>query len=834
MSTSVRAARRGVLCMGLFDRYRVKKSLEVLLRASDENSPEAVQALSKIRQVGKAAIPQLIESLERPHPTPIVEELLISLLDDSTLSLFCEALTTPNRRIVTRLVDILSRATSYDPHQLLEPFVDSKASKADLIRILASHGQALRPDVVLGLLDTVDRSGHSFVFRLLDEIATESMIPLLLARTQDRDWRIRLYMTQILQRFSTPAVRDTLMHLLSDSDTSVRQEAVAGLANLTIPVDTVPLCELLRDPDLTVQNKVIDAIIQIDDPRSIHALLDLLQDESEYVRRGVVEVLNRVGNTQNAMKELLGSLRDKDWWVRVRAADALGKIGGPRVVDAVLALLDDDDEFVRRCAVEVLNVTPDKRAFDGLIKALNDEDWWVRERAVDALASLGDQRAVPALLRLLEHDLEAGPVVTRALASLGDERAIQPLLAKLQRSDPALRKEVLHALSAMTDETHAADVQQAISRMQQVSDEELRELVDSTMSTIVMRFGDRASAQDTTITPGEVAPARAQYRSLLVGERSAGPSGISSRAESPSQEKVTTIIRSGTHAAKRIIDASMLKPGEVLADRYRVLRTIGRGAFGIVLLMEDLVVHDEVILKFLNPNLASDEHIIQRFIQELRYARRITHENVIRIYDFITLEKSYAISMEYFQSQSFADELKRAKMLEPPRGLKLFRDICRGMSAAHQAQIVHRDLKPQNVLINADDLVKIVDFGLAAAVSAADPRLTRSGFLVGTPAYIAPEQVQGQPLDARTDIYSLGVIMYESFTGRPPYRGQDTMTVLYQHIEGKAPPPRQLNKTLSPELEAVILGAMAVDPEKRYQSMDVLRESIEALPEFSS
>jgi HEAT repeat protein/tRNA A-37 threonylcarbamoyl transferase component Bud32 len=820
--------------MGLFDRYRVKKSLEVLLRASDEDKPEVVQALSRIRQVGKAAIPQLIEALGRSHASPIVEKLLISLLDDSTLPLFCDALATSNRRVVTRLVGVLSQATSYNPHQLLEDFADSKASKADLIRILASHGQALRPDAVLGLLDTVDRSGRSFVFRLLDEIATEAMIPLLIARIQDPDWRIRLYMTQLLQRFSTPTVRDTLTHLLSDSDKSVRQEAVTGLANLTIPVDTGPICQLLRDPDLTIQNKAIDAIIQIDDPQSIHSLLDLLQDESEYVRRGAVEVLNRVANTQNAMKELLGALRDKDWWVRVRAADALGKIGGPRVVEAVLALLDDGDEFVRRCAVEVLNVTQDKRAFGGLVKALDDEDWWVRERAVDALASLGDQRAVPALLRLLEHDLEAGPVVTRALASLGDERAIRPLLTKLQTPDPTLRKEVLQALSAMTDETHAADVQQAIAQMQQVSGDDLRDLVDSTMSTIVMRFGDRIGTRGATTSSGEVLPGRTLYRSLLVGDMSAGPSSLPSEAESPSREEPMTGTRSDIYAADRVIDASILKPGDILADRYRVIRTIGKGAFGIVLLMEDMVVHDEVILKFLNPTLASDEHIIERFIQELRYARRITHENIIRIYDFITLGKSYAISMEYFQSHSFADELKRTKVLEPHRGLKLLRDICRGMSAAHQAQIVHRDLKPQNILINDNDLVKVVDFGLAAAVSATDPRLTKSGLLVGTPAYIAPEQVQGQPLDARTDIYSLGVIMYESFTGRPPYRGQDTMGVLYQHVEGKAQPPRQLNEALSPELEAVILRAMAVDPEKRYQSMDALRESIEALPAFGS
>lgn len=818
--------------MGLFDRYRAKKALEVILRASDKDSPEVEQALSRIRQVGKAALPQLIATLGQPHTPPVIEELLLASLNDATLSVFCEALATTDRRTTAALVEVLSRATTFDPHRLLAYFVSSKASKADLVRILASHGPALRPAAVVGLLDTVDRSGRSFVFRLLDDIATEPMLPLLIARTQDKDWRVRLHIAQVLRRFSTPTARDTLMHLLSDADKSVRQEALAGLANLTIPIDTGPVCQVLRDPDLTVQSMAIDTIIQIDDPKSVHYLLDLFQDESEYVRRAAVEVLNGIANTQNAMKELLGALRDKDWWVRVRAADALGKIGGPRIVEAILALLDDEDEFVRRCAVEVLNVTQDERAFDGLVKALKDEDWWVRERAVDALAALGDQRAVPSLLRMLESDLEAGPVVTRALAALGDERAIKPLLAKLQRPDHTLRKEILQALAMMTDEAHAADVQQALSLLRQDSDVDVRELVDSTTSTLVARFGDRIGSGRAP-SSAEVTSTQSSHRSLLTADISGG-TPRTAPPEPPSLADQETLLRSGAHDADQTIDASTLKPGDVLANRYRVVRTVGKGAFGTVLLMEDLVVYDEIILKFLNPHLASDDQIIKRFIQELRYARRITHKNVIRIYDFLTIGKSYAISMEYFPSRNVADELKHTKTLEPSRGLNILRDICRGMSAAHQVEIVHRDLKPQNLLLNDDDLVKIVDFGLAAAVSAADPRMTMSGFLLGTPAYIAPEQVQGHSIDARTDIYSLGVIMYEMFTGRPPYRGRDTMGVIYKHVEGNATAPRQLNAALSPELERLICQAMAVDPDQRFQCMDALREGLETLPEFRS
>jgi serine/threonine-protein kinase len=194
-----------------------------------------------------------------------------------------------------------------------------------------------------------------------------------------------------------------------------------------------------------------------------------------------------------------------------------------------------------------------------------------------------------------------------------------------------------------------------------------------------------------------------------------------------------------------------------------------------------------------------------------------------------------AISMEYFASHTLASEMKRGVPMAQEYGLKIIQDVCCGMSVAHNAHIVHRDLKPQNILINDNGLVKIVDFGLAAAMSHTDSRLTASGVLMGTPLYMAPEQVQGGEIDARTDIYSLGVIMYEMFTGRPPYLGKDAMTILYQHVQGKATAPSTLNTAISPRLEHIIRTAMAAAPEERYQSIDALRQQLEGYtPEEAS
>jgi len=273
-------------------------------------------------------------------------------------------------------------------------------------------------------------------------------------------------------------------------------------------------------------------------------------------------------------------------------------------------------------------------------------------------------------------------------------------------------------------------------------------------------------------------------------------------------------------------EALQLEPGMVLDGRYRVVRRVGRGGFGTAVLVEDMVVNEEIILKFLHASLAANERVIKSFIRELRYARKITHENVIRIYDFLFVGGAYAISMEYFPSHTLAAE---GLPLPLPRGLKIMDDICKGMSVAHHANIVHRDLKPQNILIDEHDLIKIVDFGLAAGVSPTDSRLTQRSARMGTPTYMAPEQVRGGDIDTRTDIYSLGIIMYELFTGKPPYVGKDPIEIVFQHVEGKPRAPRDLAPDLPPALEAVILKAMAVLPDDRFQNVDTLRETLATL-----
>jgi serine/threonine protein kinase len=306
--------------------------------------------------------------------------------------------------------------------------------------------------------------------------------------------------------------------------------------------------------------------------------------------------------------------------------------------------------------------------------------------------------------------------------------------------------------------------------------------------------------------------------------------------EKPAEAAVAAAATTGTgptagasspSAAAATFDVAALQTGEILDNRYRYIEQIGRGAFGTVILVEDTIVGERLVLKFLNKNIASDEEMMQRFVHELRNSRKITHRNVIRLYDFLHLRGFYAISMEYFPSHPLGAELLKREPLQLTRALRITNDIATGMSVAHHAGIVHRDLKPANILINDEDLVKIVDFGVSAALNA-DTHLTKTGYVIGSPKYMAPEQILGKEIDQRADVYSLGVILYELLTGKPPYGDGDQMSVMYQHVQGKARPVKEGNANVPDGVCDLVRKMMVVDKLKRLQSMEDVRRELEA------
>lgn len=816
--------------MSLLHSYKANKAISIIL-SSNPASQQTKEALSRLKSIGNPAIPKLVEALAETDPHSPIENLLQSMLNNSSLPAYIDGLADDDKRIISSVMRILGTSETYDANRLFDLFSDPNIPKNVLVQILIAQKKRLSAKTLIGILGQVDKSIHQLIFKVLNEIANETIVPDLIRYSASKDPAIRTYVAITLGKFSLPEVRDTLLKIISDPNKKVRQCALDSIGKMQIPVNSKVICTLLKDPDLTVQSKAIDTLIKLNDKNIVKYLIDILQDESEYVRRAAVEVLNEVGDA-NAIKDLLNALRDKDWWIKVRAADALGSIGGPKVVEAVIHLIKDKDEFLRRTAVEILNSVSDDRAFKYLVEALEDEDWWVRERAADALANMKDTRAVEPLLKLLEHKSESTLVAIKALTQLKDTRAIKPLISKLQNCDDNAKRDILHALAALTDKHHAEDVEDAITQIMQSPDSKMKSVAADAMQKMQTNVGtlqssigmnnsiqnsntglsiDSTSGQDANAI--DLAPTVANINTSI-------PSTPSS--PSPSNNSSSSPMRS-------VIDPNALLPGQILDERYKIIRKIGKGAFGVVVLVEDQMVNEEIVLKFLNPQMASDETVIQRFVHELRYARKITHENVIRLYDFITFGESYAISMEYFDSHSFSFELKSTKSLNKKHGIDIFKAICAGVNAAHKVDVVHRDIKPANILINDSKIVKVCDFGLAAAASSADSRITKSGILVGTPTYMAPEQVRGRAIDRRTDIYSLGILMYEAFTGKPPYKGEDHMATLFLHVEGKPIPAMEKDPTMSQPLNDIIMRAMHVDPLKRYQTINELQEELNSV-----
>ncbi len=572
-------------------------------------------------------------------------------------------------------------------------------------------------------------------------------------------------------------------------------------------------------------------MVQINHPDTVKYLTEALKDESEYARRSAVEVLNEIGNA-DSVKELFNAIRDDDWWVRSRAGDALAEIGGPKVVDAVVALIKDEDEEIRRTAIEILNATKDERAVDHLISAADDEDWWVRERAVDALSKIGSPKALPKLLEMLGKDAKTDAVIIRALSKIGSKKHITAILPMINRPEREVQVEAIKAIAILADESQVNTIRGVLQKIKQSDEPTIINSADKALKSLDARYSE------TVLAENERAKKIGEHTKtmLLEDEDLERLLDEQAKAQAAAQGGTTDIAPAGSDApapaaptAPPVLDISKLKPGDILDGRYKYIEKIGKGAFGTVLLMEDEVVDERLILKFLNPNVSSDEEMMKRFVHELRYSRKITHKNVIRIYDFLHLQGAYAISMEYFPSHTLTGEMPNNKPMDMDKALQYSRDMVTGMTVAHLAGVIHRDLKPANILVNNEGLLKIVDFGVAAAASSGDTQLTKTGYVIGSPKYMAPEQILGKKVDETADVYSIGVIMYEMTTGIPPYSRGDHMSVMYQHVQGKAKLCQEVNPEIPDEYAAIIAKAMSVDKSKRYQSMDELTEALDAL-----
>jgi len=270
-----------------------------------------------------------------------------------------------------------------------------------------------------------------------------------------------------------------------------------------------------------------------------------------------------------------------------------------------------------------------------------------------------------------------------------------------------------------------------------------------------------------------------------------------------------------------------LTTGSTFADRYQIIEELGKGGMGRVYKANDKEINAKIALKLIKPEIASNKKIIERFRNELKIARDISHKNVCRMYDLNKEKGSYYITMEYVSGEDLKSFIHRSGQLTIGTAIKITKQICDGLSEAHKLGVIHRDLKSNNIMIDREGNVRIMDFGIARSLSGKG--ITGAGVMIGTPEYMSPEQVEGKEVDQRSDIYSLGIILYEMVTGKVPFEGDTPFTIGMKHKSEIPANPKEFNEQIPDELSDVILRCLRKNKETRFQSAGEVRLELEKI-----
>jgi serine/threonine protein kinase/class 3 adenylate cyclase len=313
--------------------------------------------------------------------------------------------------------------------------------------------------------------------------------------------------------------------------------------------------------------------------------------------------------------------------------------------------------------------------------------------------------------------------------------------------------------------------------------------------------------------PGEYAELRRDAsNALMKGEHAVAGQSVAFPATEPEE----------TTEQPGVLFPTPLPAPAALSVRYDLLEEVGQGGMGIVYKARDRETGDLVALKLLKPEIAADQKIMGRFKNELRLARQITHKNICRIYEFNRVEGTACISMEYVEGESLRSILNRFGTLSVRKAVEVIRQVCRGLNEAHSQGVIHRDLKPENVMMDSNSN----DFGIARSVYAP---ATKSGQAIGTPAYMAPEQAECKPVDSRTDVYAVGLVLFEVLTGTRAFQGETAAQVAFKQVNDSPPLLRQIDPTLPVEVEEVIARCLDKNPDNRFPSCEALNETLAAL-----
>lgn len=777
------------------------RTLSQFLECDDLASKKGLSLVEKLRGSVSDNLERVLTTItqvEDPH-----REALKNICRDSVEGFsedyFLDVLSHDQTSFRVAASDILSHTSRVDTAKLFQRLHEPGASLYEVIEVLESQKQHLRPEDIINHSIKLEADYAIRLLKLVEgseQPVDLSKLSFQLSKIDSPEFKINLlnYFGSVNQ----PKIPLIVARFLDDTNKVVVLEALKTLDRLKIEFDAsvlLPYTETMAGAELEYVLKIIAKQANADLVPHLSAYLTSKSVElNEFFARIVV-----VNADAGSFEKFLKRLMIEDDWTQQQAIACVQKFSNENLSEVARELTAHDQEFVRNTAQTlVINLIGNEDL--GKIEefALSD-NWQVRERAVQSLAKSSNRGAITILKKMVDAWPDDFPLALRAVKQLGFGKGLEIAFEGLKNSQANVQRASLEAIEAVTTERHASNVRDNILWSLPVLTTEMREFAKMLMSQITRDFG---------------------LPDIQIDENSNTSTGV-----------VDLPLFDATGSLRPVENISLLdalRPGEVWMDRYHIKQEIGRGAMGRVMLAEDDMVDETLILKFMLPELTVDQDSTERFKREVKYARKVSHRNVIRVHDILLKDGVCAISMEYFKSRGLEDILKEVKCFETLEGLKILYQISSGMAAAHEEAVIHRDLKPSNILIDDKWQVKIVDFGIASAGTASEATLTQTGSIIGSPAYLAPERAEGLDADERSDIYSLGIIAYSMFSGKLPYIGKP-MEVLGMHRDGNAPPIVKVKEGAAPEVSRLIVKMMAVDPAARPQTMGMVRDEVKEL-----
>ena len=780
-----------------------KRTLKQFLNCDDLESAKGAALVEKLRQSSGDSLEQLIHIIPETSGVhqAMLTEICLENAEGTNEELFLNSLENDATKIRSTAASILSKSAQINPSKLFKKLHESDVSQTEVIDILAFQRERLKPEQIITNALKLDK-GHA---EQLLKLASDSVVPLDLEVLHIDPESIgspsvKIMLLRYFGQVDQAPVAQQIAKFLADQNKTVVIEALKAFKSLPVKFDAsvlLPYIESMSEVEREMAMEVLKA--QADD-KLVPRLAPWTCGKSEEIRQKFVRLFVKYV-TPEGLEKFLKLLEKQEWWGKEQSLKCLQRFGNDKLYFAAGSLIEHENEFVREQAQRFAAQNLDPADMEKLWENALHEDWQVRDDAIASIGRSNKRESIDILKKVIVKWPESAPAVLKAVGDLGFSKGLEIAFNCLRMPEALIQREALEAVGKLSSKRHAKTVRDKLMQKVPTLQATVRDTAGEVVNRLTEEFGlpqlnvDQATYFDTRLIKFE------DTQSVEQGTNQAP-------AAPPPQQNIEDF-----------------KQGDLWLDRYRIDREIGRGAMGRVMLATDEMVGEPLILKFMHPELTAEESSRERFLREVKYSRKVSHPNVIRIHDMLSKDNLSAISMEYFVSKGIDEYLKDKKFFEPEEGLDILLQVANGMAAAHNQEVIHRDLKPSNILMDDEGLVKIVDFGIASATSHADSTLTKTGSIIGTPAYLSPERAKGQDADHRSDIYALGIIAYGMFTGQLPYTGEP-MSLLFQHLEGKAIPIHELKDDLDPAIGKLVQSLMAVELEDRLQTMEDVAEAI--------